>query len=160
MNDTIEFSRELTDHHNLVAGQRAAAEPGVWLDSYDPYLGQPFARIPRRAAGGFEAAVAAARTAFYDSPWRDVTPTQRGKLLNNFAELVEENFERLGKLVAEMMAQARYVAKSYRYFGGYNRRGFGGEYGQEAMSEFLQTRTVRIETEPSTGNLLLMKLGK
>ena len=42
-------------------------------------------------------------------------------------------------------------------FGGYKRSGLGRENGQEAIYEFLQTKTVWIETEQKTGNPFVMR---
>ncbi|MBT4777059.1 MAG: aldehyde dehydrogenase, partial [Rhodobacteraceae bacterium] len=53
-------------------------------------------------------------------------PTERGKLLNRLAEVIEKNAEMLGeievrdngKLIAEMGGQTKYLAEWYRYYGG------------------------------------------
>ena len=51
-----------------------------------------------------------------------------------------------------------YRAVSYvAPFGGYKRSGFGRESGQDSIYEFLQTKTVWIETELKTGNPFLMR---
>ncbi|MEM9735706.1 MAG: aldehyde dehydrogenase [Pseudomonadota bacterium] len=113
---------QLETYRNLVAGQ--PAEAAEWIESYDPYRGVPWARIPRSGAAEVDHAVAAAKAAL--PAWRATTPTERGKLLLRLAELVSTRVEELGaletrdngKLIAEMTAQARYVAEHFRYFGG------------------------------------------
>lgn len=111
---------------NIVAGTHGAALSGATLESYDPYSGRPWARIPRCGAADVDAAVGAARRAFDDPTWRGLHPTARGKLLIRLADLVSAEAERLagievqdnGKLMSEMLAQLRYIPEWYRYFGG------------------------------------------
>jgi aldehyde dehydrogenase (NAD+) len=111
---------------NLADGARVAAAGGGTFESFDPYTGQPWALIPRCTADDVDAAVVAARNAFKSPAWRGLTPTARGKLLVRLADLIAAESERLaalevqdnGKLLAEMLAQLRYVPEWYRYFGG------------------------------------------
>ena len=148
MNDMPTTSAGLADYRNLVAGERVAAEAGDWLESYDPYLGRPWARIPRCGGADVEAAVAAAKAAFRDSAWRGLTPSQRGRLLVGLAGLIDENAERLGKLetkdngklIAEMGAQTKYLAEWYRYFGGLADKIEGSVLPMDKPSNFVFTR--------------------
>lgn len=111
---------------NTIGGKGAEAADGATFESYDPYTGQPWTRIPRCGAVDVDAAVAAARQAFDDPKWRGLTPTARGKLLLRLADLISVEAERLaaievrdnGKLMSEMSAQLRYIPEWYRYFGG------------------------------------------
>jgi acyl-CoA reductase-like NAD-dependent aldehyde dehydrogenase len=111
---------------NTVGGKRGEAAGGTTLESYDPYTGRPWARVPRCDAADVDAAVGAARQAFGDPAWRNLTPTARGKLLVRLADLISVEAERLaaievqdnGKLMSEMLAQLRYIPEWYRYFGG------------------------------------------
>ncbi|HEY5634032.1 MAG TPA: aldehyde dehydrogenase [Burkholderiaceae bacterium] len=138
----------LVDYRNLVNGERVQAASGEWIDSYDPYLGRPWARVPRSAAPDVDAAVAAAKAALRSSAWRGLTPTSRGKLLVRLAGLIEANAERLGqletrdngKLIAEMGAQTRYLAEWYRYFGGLADKIEGSVLPMDKPSNFTFTR--------------------
>jgi aldehyde dehydrogenase (NAD+) len=117
---------ELPRYQNTVAGKAAEAADGATLETFDPYTGQPWARIPRCGAADVDAAVDAARRAFGDPKWRGLTPTARGKLLLRLADLISAEAERLaaievrdnGKLMSEMVSQLRYIPEWYRYFGG------------------------------------------
>jgi acyl-CoA reductase-like NAD-dependent aldehyde dehydrogenase len=117
---------ELPLYLNVIGGRRVEAADGSALESYDPYTGQPWARIPRCGPADVDTAVAAARKAFGSPAWRGLTATSRGKLLVHLADLVAAEAERLatievkdnGKLMAEMLAQLRYIPEWYRYFGG------------------------------------------
>ncbi|MCL4744969.1 MAG: aldehyde dehydrogenase [Burkholderiaceae bacterium] len=139
---------KLVDYRNLVNARRVAAGDDRWIDSYDPYRGEPWARVPRCTSADVDAAVAAAKAAFRSGPWRGLTPTDRGKLLVRLAGLIEANAERLGqletrdngKLIAEMGAQTRYLAEWYRYFGGLADKIEGSVLPMDKPSNFTFTR--------------------
>lgn len=111
---------------NIVDGQSVAARSGSTIESFDPFTGAPWATIPRCDERDVADAVAAADRAFRAPGWRGLTATARGKLLMRFADLLEEEADRLaeieshdnGKLITEMRAQCRYLPEWYRYFGG------------------------------------------
>ena len=111
---------------NLIGGRTVPAASGETIASFDPFVGRPWASIPRCDAEDVNAAVAAARAAFRAPAWRGLTPTERGKLLNRFADVLAAEADRLaviesrdnGKLIAEMQAQLRYLPEWYRYFAG------------------------------------------
>jgi len=106
----------------------AATEPasGDYFESDNPYLGTPWALIPRGTAQDVDRAVRAAHRAFTTGEWPRMTPTRRGMLLRRLGELVTEHAARLaeidvrdnGKLYAEMFAHTSYMAQWYHYYGG------------------------------------------
>jgi (Z)-2-((N-methylformamido)methylene)-5-hydroxybutyrolactone dehydrogenase len=118
--------QEIETYLNSVNGKLVPAASGATLESYDPFLGRPWASVPRCGPDDVDAAVAAARAAFRAPAWRGLTHTARGRLLNRFADVLETEAERLallesrdnGKLLAEMTAQLRYLPAWYRYFAG------------------------------------------
>jgi (Z)-2-((N-methylformamido)methylene)-5-hydroxybutyrolactone dehydrogenase len=97
-----------------------------WLDSLDPYRGEPWAKIARGSAADVDKAVKAASAAMREGPWATMTASNRGKLMNRLADLVAANAERLaevevrdnGKLMSEMRGQLNYHPEWWRYFGG------------------------------------------
>jgi aldehyde dehydrogenase (NAD+) len=117
---------DLPAYLNTVAGKPAAATAGATFDSFDPFTGKPWARIPRCTPSDVDAAVGAARQAFHGAAWRALNATARGKLLVRVAELIAGQVQELaalevqdnGKLVQEMLTQLRYIPEWYRYFGG------------------------------------------
>jgi (Z)-2-((N-methylformamido)methylene)-5-hydroxybutyrolactone dehydrogenase len=123
----------LVSFSNLVDG--AAAPVSETFEGYYPFTGKPWARIPRCEASDVDEAVSAAHKACRSGPRRTMTPSARGRLLMRLADLITANSDRLaaletrdnGKLISEMIAQVRYIAESYRYFGGLRgqRRGRG-----------------------------------
>jgi acyl-CoA reductase-like NAD-dependent aldehyde dehydrogenase len=114
----------LVSFSNLVDG--AAAPVSETFESYYPFTGKPWARIPRCKASDVDEAVSAVHKAFRSGPWRTMTPSARGRLLMRLAYLITANSDRVaaletrnnGKLISEMTAQVRYIAEWYRYFGG------------------------------------------
>lgn len=116
----------MKSYQNFIDNTFADPAGGVWLDSFDPFRGEPWARIPRSGAADVERAVASAQRAFEEGEWPRLTASQRGRLLTKLADLVEANAEALarietsdnGKLYSEMLGQLRYIPEFYRYFGG------------------------------------------
>ncbi|WP_282168433.1 aldehyde dehydrogenase [Ruegeria atlantica] len=96
------------------------------MTSQNPATGQGWATFACASPSDVERAIAAAKRVLDDPEWRDMTQTQRGKLLYRLADLVAENAKRLGelettdsgKLLAETSAQTGYVADYYRYYAG------------------------------------------
>jgi aldehyde dehydrogenase (NAD+) len=113
-------------YNHYIDGGEVAPESREWLESIDPYLGEPWARIARGTAADVDRAVTAAARVMRGGPWASATATQRGKLMTRLADLVAENAERLaeievrdnGKLLAEMRGQLSYHPEWWRYYGG------------------------------------------
>lgn len=111
-------------YNHYINGTWVEPESGQWFDTTNPYTDEVWAKIAHGNAADVNKAVAAAKNAF--ETWSTVRPTERGKLLNKLAELIERDAARLGeievrdngKLIAEMGAQTKYMAEWYRYYGG------------------------------------------
>jgi len=110
----------------LIGGASVEAASGEWIESMNPFTGQPWALIPRGGKADADRAVAAAKTAFSGNAWRGLTASARGELLLRLADLIAAEAEALaelettdnGKLIVEMRAQLNYAPKWFRYFGG------------------------------------------
>ncbi len=91
-----------------------------------PATGRVFAAIARGTAADIDAAVSAARHAFEQGAWGRMSATGRGRLLTNFARIVEKHGEELSLLEAtdtgKPMKQARAdivaLARYFEYYGG------------------------------------------
>ncbi|WP_306147408.1 MULTISPECIES: aldehyde dehydrogenase [unclassified Roseibium] len=114
-------------HYQLfIDGQRCEGSNGQILHTENPATGEPWASFACADTRDVNRAVGAARRALEDPAWRDLTQTQRGKLLFRLAELVEAHAEDLGrlettdsgKLLAETLSQTQYVGDFYRYYAG------------------------------------------
>ena len=109
-----------------VGGEWIDAGSGDCFESDNPYLGEPWALIPRGTAADADRAVRAAHAAFTTGEWPRLTASRRGALLRRLGDLVIERSAELaeievrdnGKLYAEMSAQAAYMAQWYHYYGG------------------------------------------
>ena len=111
---------------HFINGAYVDPAAGQWLDSNDPYRGEPWAQIARGSAADVDTAVKAASAALKAGPWATMTASNRGKLMNRLADLVATHAERLaevevrdnGKLMSEMRGQLTYHPEWWRYFGG------------------------------------------
>src|SRR5690554_2893873 len=131
------FSRTRTEHQpeagvqmrkfqNFINGKYIDPINGQWMETVDPYRGEPWAYVPRSDSADVDAAVKAASEAMSRGPWAEMNASERGRLMYKLAELVEANAERLaeievrdnGKLLSEMRAQLNYHPHWWRYFGG------------------------------------------
>ncbi|MGX9394102.1 aldehyde dehydrogenase (plasmid) [Nitrobacteraceae bacterium UC4446_H13] len=109
-----------------VDGKWKPADSGTYFDSTDPFTGTVWSRVPSAGATDVDTAVRAAHRAFTAGPWAEMTPTQRGRLLYKLGDLVAAHAEKLGelevrdngKLLAEMLAQVRYLPEWFYYYGG------------------------------------------
>lgn len=116
----------MQDYKMYIGGEWVAAASGESFDSFNPYTGRPWAKIPRGSALDVDRAVAAARKAFTTGPWPSMTASTRGALLRKLGDLILEHSEHLartettdnGKLINEMSFQLKYIPQWYYYFGG------------------------------------------
>lgn len=118
---------EQNPHYQLfIDGTWSEGSTGQVMTTYNPATGEGWATFACAAPADVERAISAARRVLDEPAWRDMTQTQRGKLLYQLADLIEENAEHIGriettdsgKLLAETAGQTRYVADYYRYYGG------------------------------------------
>ncbi len=117
-------STSLTRFENFYGGASVAPLGGQYLTSDDPYTGERWAEIARGGGEDVAAAVAAAKAGL--KAWQGLKAAARARLMIRFAELMEQNADRLatmevrdnGKLYAEMRPQMSYIAEWFRYFAG------------------------------------------
>jgi acyl-CoA reductase-like NAD-dependent aldehyde dehydrogenase len=115
---------ERYDHH--IGGQRVAPSDGAYFPSTNPATGAELYRAARGTAADVSRAVEAARAAFEDPRWRDLSQTRRGHLLRRLGDLVAEHADELarmetldnGKLLREMRAQMATLPEYYHYYAG------------------------------------------
>ena len=110
----------------LIGGAWLDAAGGDTFETENPYLGAPWALVPRGTVADVDAAVAAARAAFRNPDWRKISASARGALLHRLGDLIAREAERLaaietrdnGKLITEMRGQLKYIPQWFYYFGG------------------------------------------
>ena len=122
MNDGVQLAR----FKMWIGGEWVESASGQTFETDNPFLGKPWALIPKGNAQDADRAVRAAHQALTTGPWPKMTATQRGALLRRLGDLIVPEAKRLaeievcdnGKLYAEMSAQTAYMAQWYYYFGG------------------------------------------
>ena len=96
----------------FIDGAYVDAVCGETFDSVDPATGAVLGKVASGGAADVDRAVAAARRAFESGVWSRMSPTDRGRRLVCFAELMERNAEELalletldmGKPIADSLA--------------------------------------------------------
>src|SRR3954454_11300148 len=129
MSDTPKLNPAATgpatrDHH--IGGQHVAPSSGEYFESSNPATRGVLYQAARGNAADVDRAVTAARTAFEDPRWRDLSQTRRGHLLRRLGDLVAENAEELarsesldnGKLLREMRGQLATLPEYYYFYAG------------------------------------------
>ena len=117
---------EVSTYKMYIGGQWVAAASGQSFDSMSPYTGQAWAQIPDGQAEDVDRAVEAAGKAMEDPTWKRMGPMQRGHLLRRLGDLIRDNAEHLGhvetrdngKLIREMLGQAKALPSYYYYYAG------------------------------------------
>ncbi|MEU1185911.1 aldehyde dehydrogenase [Streptomyces sp. NPDC005820] len=117
---------DLTTLRHFIGGARVEPASGEYFESTNPATREVLYRAARGDATDIDRAVAAARGAFEDPRWRDLSQTRRGRLLRRLGELIAENAEDLarmetldnGKLLREMRGQLATLPEYYHYYAG------------------------------------------
>jgi acyl-CoA reductase-like NAD-dependent aldehyde dehydrogenase len=107
----------------LIGGEEVEAASGERLSVVNPATGRVIAEVPAGDAEDVDRAVRAARTAFEDGPWPGMDGFERSRLINRFADLIDDGLDQLyvletlnnGRPVVETRAQLARLAEWYRY---------------------------------------------
>lgn len=124
---------ELQTYKMFIGGEWVEALSGNTYSSLDPYAGKPWATVPQAGPEDVDRAVKAARKAFEEGSWPQMSGAQRGKLLRKVAELLEARGEEIariesrdnGKLLREMSGQLKVIPEWYHYYAGAADKIFG-----------------------------------
>nr|WP_234365722.1 aldehyde dehydrogenase family protein [Streptomyces sp. RTd22] len=116
----------LPRHDHYIAGEWTAPADGGYFASVNPATAEPWYEAANGTAADVERAVGAARAAFEDPRWRDLSQTRRGRLLRTLGDLIGEHAEELartesldnGKLLREMRAQLAGLPEYFYYYAG------------------------------------------
>ena len=112
------------EHH--IGGRPVAPADGRYFTSTNPATGAELYEVARGTAADIDRAVTAAREAFEDPRWRDLSQTRRGHLLRRLGDLIGEHADELaqmetldnGKLLREMRGQMAALPEYYHYYAG------------------------------------------
>jgi phenylacetaldehyde dehydrogenase len=84
----------------LVDGQWVEAASGKTFVTTDPATEQEITHVAHGEAEDIDRAVAAARRAFEEGPWRTITPSARGQIIWRLADLLEKHADEFAELEA------------------------------------------------------------
>src|ERR1043166_1269624 len=117
---------QLPKYKMYIGGEWVESASGEYFPSDNPFLGKPWALIPKGGAQDADRAVQAAHKALRSGAWPKMTASQRGALLRKLGDAIVPEAKRLagievrdnGKLYAEMGGQTAYIPNWYYYYGG------------------------------------------
>jgi betaine-aldehyde dehydrogenase len=109
-----------------INGEFVPAQATGTIEVIDPATGEVIGRVPDAGASDVDRAVAAARAAFDDGPWKTTTAQDRGRILFKLAETVRDRAGELadletrnsGKPIVESEYDIADVATCFEYYGG------------------------------------------
>ncbi len=123
-----------TETRLLIGNEWVPSESGKTFITFNPATGEELAQISEADSADVDKAVAVARNAFERGPWRKTSASERGRLLNRLADLVEQNADELATLETldngMPLSVARHVALPltighFRYFAGWADKNHG-----------------------------------
>ena len=123
-----------TETRLLINNEWIPSESGKTFSTFNPATGEELAQIAEADAADVDKAVRVARKAFERGPWRKTNASERGRLLNRLADLVEQNADELATLETldngMPLSVARHVAVPlivghFRYFAGWSDKNHG-----------------------------------
>jgi len=82
----------------LINGKWVDAASGKTFPTYNPATGEVLAHVAEGDKEDVDRAVAAARAAFDKGPWRNITPSERGRVIWKLADLLEKRLEEFAQL--------------------------------------------------------------
>jgi aldehyde dehydrogenase (NAD+) len=113
----------------LIDNKWVASVSGKTFETVNPATGEVLASVAEADAADVELAVKAARKAFHSKAhWRRMSASERGKLLNRLADLIEKNADELATLESLDNGKPKHVAAAadlplviacYRYYAGW-----------------------------------------
>jgi aldehyde dehydrogenase (NAD+) len=112
----------------LINNRWVASESGKTFATINPSTGEEICQVAEADAADVDKAVAAARAAFDQGPWKKMRASERGRMLYRLADLIEQNADQLARLETLDNGKPLTIAKAvdvtktiacYRYFAGW-----------------------------------------
>ncbi|MFO0848478.1 MAG: aldehyde dehydrogenase family protein [Gemmataceae bacterium] len=119
---------KVKDRQLLIGGKWQPAASGKTFTTINPATEEAVCQVAEGDAADIDLAVKAARKAFESGPWAKMNASDRGRLLNKLADLIEANADELAALEALDNGKPVHVAraadlpltvKCYRYYAGW-----------------------------------------
>src|SRR5262245_38183483 len=86
---------QVKDQPLLIGGKWLDSVSGKTFPTLNPATGETICQVAEGDKADIDLAVKAARKAFEDGPWRKMNASDRGRLLNCLADLIEQNQDEL-----------------------------------------------------------------
>jgi betaine-aldehyde dehydrogenase len=114
----------LESYDLIIDGKKVPAASGETFDTVSPTDNKAIGRIAKAGVEDVNRAVAAARKAFDEGPWRTMTPMERGKRIRRIAEIMRERTDELarietkncGKIIVESRGDVINAANCFEYY--------------------------------------------
>lgn len=112
----------------LIGGRWVEAASGKTFPTFNPATGEVLAQVAEGGKTDVDRAVAAARKAFDSGPWRQLTASERGRLIWKLADLLEAHLEEFAQLesldngkpvVVARVADVPLAVDLFRYMAGW-----------------------------------------
>lgn len=119
---------KVKDQPLLIGGKWQDSVSGKTFETLNPATGEVICQVAEGDKADVDLAVKAARKAFEEGPWRTMNASDRGRLLNKLADLIEENKDELAALESldngkplgdALAADLPLTIKCYRYYAGW-----------------------------------------
>ncbi len=112
----------------LINNKWVSSRSGKTFPTLNPSTGEEICQVAEADAADVDEAVKAARHAFDKGPWRKMNPSERGRLMNRLADLIEKHIDELARLEAldngkpyavALAADLPLTIACYRYYAGW-----------------------------------------
>jgi aldehyde dehydrogenase (NAD+) len=119
---------KVKDQPLLIGGKWQDSVSGKTFPTINPATGETICQVAEGDKADVDLAVKAARKAFESGPWSTMNASERGRLLNKLADLIEENKDELAALESldngkplrdSLAADLPLTIKCYRYYAGW-----------------------------------------
>lgn len=119
---------QVKDQPLLIGGKWQDSVSGKTFATTNPANGEVICQVAEGDKADIDLAVKAARKAFTEGPWPKMNASERGRLLNKLADLIEENKEELAALESldngkpyrdSLNIDVPMTVKCYRYYAGW-----------------------------------------
>ncbi|AIL80830.1 MULTISPECIES: aldehyde dehydrogenase family protein [Acinetobacter] len=101
----------MREYQNWINGQSSAPSTSEYIVRTSPADGTALAKFPRSGQEDVDIAVAKAQELHLSGQWSNLAASERAKLLNKFADLIEKNSESLAKIEAEEVGKPIFYAR-------------------------------------------------
>src|SRR5580658_9011496 len=82
----------------LIGDRWVSSESGKTFPTYNPATGEKLADVAEADASDVDKAVKVSREALERGPWRKTSASERGRLLNRLADLIEQHADEIATL--------------------------------------------------------------